>query len=46
MFLTGAPPGATDNVGAGAEMAALAAEIEEIINEARSKSSQQAAIAG
>ena len=47
MFLTGAPPGATDNVGAGAEIAALTAEIEEIIGEAQSKSAQQAAaIAG
>jgi len=43
MFLTGAPPGATDNVGAGAEMAALTAEIEEIIGEAQSKNAQQAA---
>jgi chromosome partitioning protein len=47
MFLTGAPPAATDNVGAGAEMASLTAEIDDIIAEARLKSAQQTpAIAG
>src|SRR5262245_48511806 len=46
MFLTGAPPSALDTSGAGGEMGALAAEIEEIINAARSKSPQEAAIAG
>jgi chromosome partitioning protein len=47
MFLTGAPPATTDNVGAGAEMASLTAEIDDIIAEARFKSAQQSpAIAG
>jgi len=46
MFLTGTPPGLSDNVGAGAEMAALTAEIEEIISEAQSKNAQHAATAG
>src|SRR6195256_3131037 len=33
MFLTGSPPSCTDNTGAGAEIAALTAEIEEIVSE-------------
>lgn len=35
MFLTGVPPSASDKSGAGAEIAALATEMEEIVNEAR-----------
>ena len=35
MFLTGVPPSATDKGGAGAEVAALASEMEEIVNQAR-----------
>ena len=35
MFLTGVPPTATDKGGAGAEVAALATEMEEIVNAAR-----------
>jgi chromosome partitioning protein len=46
MFLTGTAPAATDNTGAGAEMAALTSEIEAIITEAQSKSPQPAAASG
>jgi chromosome partitioning protein len=47
MFLTGVPPAATDTAGAGAEIAALTAEIEEILREAQAKSTpQNAAMTG
>ena len=45
MFLTGVPPVASDKGGAGAEIAALAAEMEEIVNQARARTDAQA-IAG
>jgi len=35
MFLTGVPPSATDKSGAGAEVAALADEMEQIVSDAR-----------
>jgi chromosome partitioning protein len=43
MFLTGVPPAVTDKGGAGAEIAALAAEMEAIINEARAGAVAQVA---
>lgn len=43
MFLTGAPPSASDTAGAGAEMSALTSEIEQIIEEAQTKGAQQTA---
>src|SRR5262249_12467634 len=47
MCLTGAPPSPAATGGAGAEIAALTAEIEEIIGAERSRNQQQtAAIAG
>jgi len=42
MFLTGAPPATTDRGGAGAEVGALADEMEAIINEVRGASAAQA----
>ena len=41
MFLTGVPPAVTDKGGAGAEIAALATEMEEVVNEARAKAIPQ-----
>lgn len=43
MFLTGIPPAPSDKGGAGAEVAALAGEMEEIVHEARAKASPKAA---
>jgi chromosome partitioning protein len=46
MFLTGVPPSAGDKSGAGAEVAALATEMEEIVNEARAGAGAKATAAG
>lgn len=43
MFLTGVPPAASDKGGAGAEVAALASEMEAIVAEARAGTAVQAA---
>ena len=43
MFLTGTPPSAGDRSGAGAEVAALTTEMEEIVNEARAGAGTQRA---
>ncbi len=46
MFLTGAPPSAGDKSGAGAEIAALTIEMEEIVNEARGETGAKQKAAG
>jgi chromosome partitioning protein len=43
MFLTGSPPAVTETGGAGAEIAALASEMEEIVKETQRKSEPRAA---
>jgi hypothetical protein len=45
MFLTGQPPAVTDTHGAGAEVGALALEMEEIVEELQSQNTSKA-IAG